>query len=265
MAQCRVLQNDGTYMLQNDATYILLNSSDCDYAVEPPVPPPVGIDPGASGGKSTQQGTPLMKKRLGDRPHFEFAALAKGKLTTTSGGETRSSLLIHASAKAESIIKRLQGTGLAISKILHHEKYIAKGSLVIRSEAKAESYIKDAALLQHLSSLKETMTKSVRLAKLKAIIDISEKIESLEKMEPLKSYYFEFHENTKDELLHAFTHSSTFIGNVQYNPDQQSMKIIINGKTYNFCNVPERIFDAFEGAGSKGAFFAREIKGLFNC
>jgi len=43
------------------------------------------------------------------------------------------------------------------------------------------------------------------------------------------------------------------------------MEIILNGKTYDFCNVPERKFDAFEGADSKGAFFNREIKTLHDC
>jgi len=43
------------------------------------------------------------------------------------------------------------------------------------------------------------------------------------------------------------------------------MEIILNGKTYNFCNVSERLFDAFEGAASKGEFFNREIKRLHDC
>ena len=63
----------------------------------------------------------------------------------------------------------------------------------------------------------------------------------------------------------AFTHSSSFVGNVKYDQDNQTMEIILNGKTYNFCNVAERLFDSFEGASSKGAFFNREIKQLHDC
>ncbi len=63
----------------------------------------------------------------------------------------------------------------------------------------------------------------------------------------------------------AFTHSSSFVGNVKYDQDEQSMEMILNGETYKFCNIPERIFDAFEGADSKGAYFNRNIKTQFNC
>ena len=63
----------------------------------------------------------------------------------------------------------------------------------------------------------------------------------------------------------AFTHSSSFVGNVKYDQDEQSMEIILNGKTYEFCNVSERLYDSFEGANSKGAFFNREIKTLHDC
>ena len=63
----------------------------------------------------------------------------------------------------------------------------------------------------------------------------------------------------------AFTHSSSFVGNVKYDQDNQSMEIILNGSTYDFCNVSERLYDSFEGANSKGAFFNREIKTLHDC
>ncbi len=63
----------------------------------------------------------------------------------------------------------------------------------------------------------------------------------------------------------AFTHSSSFVGNVKYDQDLQRMEIILNGNTYTFCNVAERIFDAFEGSNSKGAYFNRNIKTQFDC
>ena len=64
----------------------------------------------------------------------------------------------------------------------------------------------------------------------------------------------------------AFTHSSSFVGNVKYDQDLQQMEIILNGsKPYTFCNVSERLYDSFEGSSSKGAFFNREIKTLHDC
>jgi len=88
-----------------------------------------------------------------------------------------------------------------------------------------------------------------------------------------KKKRFEFNEALDEHWIkliqevryRAFTHSSSFVGNVKYDQDEQSMEVILNGKTYDFCNVSERLFDAFEGADSKGAFFNREIKTLHDC
>jgi len=63
----------------------------------------------------------------------------------------------------------------------------------------------------------------------------------------------------------SFDPDSSFVGSVKYDQDNQSMQITLNGKKYDFCNVEERLFDSFSGAGSKGAFFNREIKSLHNC
>ena len=63
----------------------------------------------------------------------------------------------------------------------------------------------------------------------------------------------------------SFTHSSSFVGNVIWDRESLGMNIILNGSTYSFCNVSERLFDSFEGADSKGAFFNREIKTLHDC
>ena len=67
------------------------------------------------------------------------------------------------------------------------------------------------------------------------------------------------------ERERSFEQSSTVIGKVTYTPDLNTMEIVIGGKLYNFCNVSEKTFDSFEGAGSKGAFFGRSIKGQFDC
>ena len=62
-----------------------------------------------------------------------------------------------------------------------------------------------------------------------------------------KKRHFEFVETTNDvwkevaeARFKAFTHSSSFVGNVKYDQDNQTMEIILNGKTYEFCNVSER-------------------------
>lgn len=63
----------------------------------------------------------------------------------------------------------------------------------------------------------------------------------------------------------TFQNPSSFVGLVTYFPDTQDMIIVLNGKPYNYCNVPQRTFDAFKGADSPGAFYNRNIKGLLTC
>jgi len=88
-----------------------------------------------------------------------------------------------------------------------------------------------------------------------------------------ESKEFSFSENLDEHWLNiiqevrfrAFTHTSSFVGNVRYDQDLQEMTIILNGKEYTFCNVPERKFEAFRGADSKGAYFNRNIRTLHDC
>jgi hypothetical protein len=63
----------------------------------------------------------------------------------------------------------------------------------------------------------------------------------------------------------TFQNPSSFVGLVTYFPDTQDMIVVLNGKPYNYCNVSQRIFDAFKGAGSPGAYYNREIKGILVC
>jgi len=82
-----------------------------------------------------------------------------------------------------------------------------------------------------------------------------------------KKLEFEFNESL-DPLLEdidAFTHSSSFVGQVIYDDDTQEMAANLNGERYVWCGVPHRKFEAWRGANSKGAYFAREIKGQFDC
>jgi len=53
---------------------------------------------------------------------------------------------------------------------------------------------------------------------------------------------------------------------VRYDADAQTMEVFLNKeKWYEFCNVPERKFDAWQGADSKGEYFNRSIKGQHDC
>ena len=90
------------------------------------------------------------------------------------------------------------------------------------------------------------------------------------KMDQPKSFTFE--EPIKDWLTAeelereiTFSHTSSFVGKVTFTPELNTMEINLNGKVYGFCHVPFRIFDSFEGAASKGAYFTRIIKGQFDC
>lgn len=62
-----------------------------------------------------------------------------------------------------------------------------------------------------------------------------------------------------------FRQASSFVGEVQYSPTIQSMTAELSNITYIWCNVPQRIFDGWKGASSKGAFFNRAVKGQFDC
>lgn len=91
------------------------------------------------------------------------------------------------------------------------------------------------------------------------------------KLDKKKKKKFEFTDDPKNwesllgERVTAFTHSSSFVGHVIYDSETQEMLITLSGEKYVFCGVPDRVFDSFEGSTSKGSFFNREIKGLYDC
>ena len=89
------------------------------------------------------------------------------------------------------------------------------------------------------------------------------------KHKELETFSFTIDSNFRSILTEAdfdaFTTSSSFVGNVRYDHDTQEMTMILNGKEYDFCNVPSRKFETLKGAASVGAAFNREIKGQHDC
>lgn len=67
------------------------------------------------------------------------------------------------------------------------------------------------------------------------------------------------------QRFHAFTNSSSWVGNVRYDKENQTMRVKMNGKNYNFCNVPQRIYDSFKGDTSPGSFVNRSLKKQYTC
>lgn len=58
--------------------------------------------------------------------------------------------------------------------------------------------------------------------------------------------------------------TSTNIASARYNSDEQLLEVsFVSGTTYHYYDVPQHVADGFEGAGSKGEYFARHIKGHF--
>lgn len=88
---------------------------------------------------------------------------------------------------------------------------------------------------------------------------------SQEAKKRIRESSFEFNETTEDQREKDFEATSSFVGNVVYTPELQTMEITLNGTRYDYCSIPERIFDSFQGASSKGAFYNREIKGIYMC
>lgn len=65
------------------------------------------------------------------------------------------------------------------------------------------------------------------------------------------------------EMINVISKTIKAVG---YNSPTQRMKIqFIEGKTYDFCNVPQRIFDGLRQASSKGAYYNDHIRDHYHC
>jgi hypothetical protein len=59
---------------------------------------------------------------------------------------------------------------------------------------------------------------------------------------------------------------SSAIRAIGYEPATQQMRIKFNqGHTYNYCRVPQSVFDGLKGALSKGHYYDAHIKDRYHC
>jgi hypothetical protein len=60
--------------------------------------------------------------------------------------------------------------------------------------------------------------------------------------------------------------SSSAISAVGYDPDTRRMKItFVQGHTYDFCRVPQHVFDGLLRSSSKGGYYNDHIKDRYQC
>jgi len=60
--------------------------------------------------------------------------------------------------------------------------------------------------------------------------------------------------------------NSSAISHIGYDRDTKQMKITFKqGKTYDYCGVPENIFDEFLNASSVGKYYDKYIKDNYDC
>ena len=222
----------------------------------------IEVTGGASGGRSTQKGVSVYDtdRSLGERPHRKIAGESIAKLKIRVESRSKSKLFIPLKSFSESVVKPLQGRGVSISRLLIPLRTESRGRMKLLQKNESYGYIHRGDIL---ATAAKKMEKFYKLARLTLLYNLSESIDHIYEKHPRKKLTFSFNETVNDELLNAFTHSSSFIGNVQYDTETSLMRVIINGITYAYSDVPQRIFDAFEGAASKGAFFARAIREQF--
>ena len=58
---------------------------------------------------------------------------------------------------------------------------------------------------------------------------------------------------------------NSWIRRVDYDDETRRMRIIMNGRSYDFCGVPRGVYDEFEAAGSHGTYYNRNIKDRYPC
>ena len=249
MANCFVLLNDGS-------SYVLLNDGSSRVQLNTCIQPTVGGGGGSGVGRSKQVGVSVYDRDPSIPP--------KKKLTPEWAFVIRAGFMVPQETRFEGLFRfkrKLRGRKVEIKSKFAKKESAADAKARFMGPNSAEFYIKSnfAKKESAVSTLKAKWSYTKIIRTLERFLEISQP----------KTKTFTFRENHEEwaklERVTAFTHTSSWVGQVIYDSESQEMAITMNGKKYLFCGVPDRIFDAFEGADSKGAYYARNIKEQFSC
>jgi len=251
------------------STILIANGGGGNLLIAPSTPEPGVAVGGPSGGKTTPKGYQLVSDELGNRPVKHIPSLTRGKLKLRTETISKGMIQISLRGIVRSIVKPIHIVGVSLSEIEIHTRNesMSKMRNIIRNVGRAE-------MVERLSIVKEKLSKAAKIIELFKLYNLSQSAESVDYMFtiPKKVLSFDFEEDAEEwkgvlteQRFTAFTHSSSFVGNVLWDSESLQMEIILNGKTYRFCGVTGRTFEGFRGANSKGAYFARNIRGQFNC
>jgi len=278
MANCLLLLNDGTsnLLLNDGSSKLLLNDNTCGVAAE-----------GSSGGlakrhRKRRPPTPIFDSFLEEETFSLFLILKPFKIMIFF----QDVRLVPRIKQYQIILMDVFFTPVtksyeSLSRFMMKPS-LAKETIVnIAMKQNPKPFIKEYMIADGIMKIKAVInSKYSQSIKLKALNGIN-MIRRAAKIIEDNKMSFDFEEDRiewlgvtnrppigepeEEEREKDFTQSSSFVGHVVYSPDLSTMEISLNGRIYGFCNVPERVFTSFKGAGSKGAFFNRSIKGLYNC
>jgi len=268
-----VLLNSGDFVLLNSGDNVLLNAEGVVVAEEG----------GGSGGRIKKQ-VGYQLTDLGPRPHV------------VDSGESVSQLIIKPlnHSKAKLTIKILNESicnvipffgGVSVSKLTVSIKVESRAKLYYKAIAESwgiphpsvfmewsmrhppvERTIPDySVLMEGINKKTESIGKALKALSGIYLIDSMDEISNNNNTTSSNTLQFGINETNHNEQLIAFTHSSSWIGNVRYDTEAKTMRILMNGKAFNHCGVERIDYDKFEGAPSKGEHWWREIKDRFSC
>jgi hypothetical protein len=234
---------------------------------------PTNTGTALSGGRVRKKvGQKIINDDLGSRPVINTDGISTSSILLRVENKSSAKIILPHIIRSTSKISQLFTKGYSLSKLIHVEKFtsMSKIRLFVRNESK--SYPDIESLKVKIAGEMEAR-KITRIEKLKRTLRLQEIHSKLEFLDGIDDMFdvkpvilsFEFEETVHNEQLIAFTHTSSWIGNVRFNTDTLEMRILMNGKAYNFCGVPRRVYDAFEGSPSKGEFYWRELRQLYSC
>lgn len=61
------------------------------------------------------------------------------------------------------------------------------------------------------------------------------------------------------------TSRSSFVDSARYSSNKQHLILELNGNNYEYCDVPEVVWDSFKKASSFGTFYNQQIKSNYSC